>query len=100
LEGPEISVFYRGQDALSRGISIIHLPEYFNALTRRDSESVLLTCYEGYSPLFVDSKDFYNNAFTVATTPEGNPDQKFYWEVKAVRSDLPCLQVIQPKSKE
>lgn len=36
-----------------------------------------LTPKERWSPLYVDGN--VNGGFTVKTTPDGNPNQKFYW---------------------
>ena len=43
LEGPEIAVYYRGSGRLHQGRATIRLPDYFEALTRLDSRTVLLT---------------------------------------------------------
>ena len=64
----------------------------FEALTRKENRTILLTSVEGYSPLFV-SKKIHNGEFEVSTTKEGNQEQSFYWEVKAVRKDVPPLVV-------
>jgi len=36
-----------------------------------------LTAKDGWSPLYVDGD--VNGKFTVKTTKDGNPTQKFYW---------------------
>lgn len=35
--------------------------------------------------------EFWGGHFTVRTAVGGNLSQRFYWEVKAVRSDVPSL---------
>ncbi|PIR91145.1 hypothetical protein COU03_02935, partial [bacterium (Candidatus Gribaldobacteria) CG10_big_fil_rev_8_21_14_0_10_41_12] len=43
LEGPEIAVFYRGEAQLQNGKAEVVLPNYFEALTRKENRTVLLT---------------------------------------------------------
>ncbi|MBS3903434.1 MAG: hypothetical protein KGZ30_03640 [Anaplasmataceae bacterium] len=91
IEGPEYAVFYRGTARLVNGQAIVNLPNYFEALTRAEGRTVLLTPQGGWSPLFVDGK-VVNGKFTVKTTEDGNQSQEFHWEVKAVRYDVSPLQ--------
>ncbi len=102
LEGPEVAVFYRGESQLSNGRAEVRLPDYFEALTRKEGRTVLLTSEfdstdESVSTLaasyVVDGK------FVVKAVDNNNPNQKFYWEVKAVRADVPQLQVVRELSK-
>ncbi len=90
LEGPEHGVYYRGEARLKNGITTVKLPSYFEALTRKENRTVLLTCKNGWSPLYVRGS-IENGRFVVATTGEGDQSQEFYWEVKAERSDVPTL---------
>jgi len=92
LEGPEHAVFYRGEAKLKNGKAIIKLPDYFEALTRKEGRTVILTCKNGWSPLYVDG-EIENGKFIVRTTKNGDPNQEFYWEVKAIRADVPPLEV-------
>ncbi|MCD6412230.1 hypothetical protein J7K91_00920, partial [bacterium] len=92
LEGPEHAVFYRGEAKLKNGKAIIKLPDYFEALTRKEGRSVILTCKNGWSPLYIEG-EIENGKFIVRTTKNGNPNQEFYWEVKAIRADVPPLKV-------
>jgi len=96
LEGPEIGVYYRGEAQLKNGQAIIELPDYFEALTSEKDRTALLTCLDDWSPLYIKG-DIVNGKFTVKTTSEGNQNQKFYWEVKAVRKDIPPLVVEKDK---
>lgn len=98
LEGPENAVFYRGKAKLVNRTVTIELPSYFEALTRKEGKTVLLTARNGWSPLYVDG-EVEDGRFVVQTTDQGNPGQEFYWEVKAVRADVKPLevQVIRPE---
>ncbi len=97
IEGPEADVFYRGESKLKNGQMTVKLPPYFEALTRADHRTVLLTPKNGWSPLYLDGK-VENGQFVVKTTAEGNPGQVFFWEVKAERKDIPRLTVEPQKS--
>jgi|GEM_PF-6000892 len=90
IEGPELAVFYRGEAQLNGGVAEIALPEYFEALTRKENRTVQLTCKNGWAPIFYE--DIINGKFKVKTTDQGNPSQEFSWEVKAVRADVDPLQ--------
>jgi hypothetical protein len=101
LEGPEGAVYYRGTARLSAGKAVIEMPGYFEALTRRDGRTILLTNIDGFDTLAVrtqDSEKIKNGRFIVES---GNPDstQSFDWEVKAVRKDIACLDV-EPNKKD
>lgn len=96
LEGPEVGVFYRGESRLNQGKANITLPDYFEALTSKENRTVLLTPKfdtdsESISNLAASSVE--NGSFKVRTTDGLNLSQKFYWEVKAVRKDVPALEV-------
>jgi hypothetical protein len=96
LEGPESGVYYRGESQLTKGSAVIALPNYFEALTKKENRTALLTCIDGWSPLYVDGK-IEDGKFVVKTGQVGNTNQKFYWEVKAVRADVETLAVEQSK---
>jgi hypothetical protein len=98
LEGPEHAVSYRGEAQLIDGRIEINLPDYFESLTRKESRTVQLTPVGGYSPLYVEG-NIKDGKFAVSTAKDGNADQKFYWEVKAVRSDIPQLQAVKEKNR-
>jgi len=91
VEGPEHAVYYRGEAQLVDSEAIIVLPDYFEALTRIEARTVQLTCLDGYSPLYVDGP-VKDAKFVVRTVDIGNPLQRFYWELKAVRADIPLLK--------
>lgn len=93
IEGPEHAVYYRGEAKLKNGKITIKLPSYFEALTRDEGRTLLLTCKNGWSPLYGDG-DIKDGQFTVKTTSIGNSSQTFYWEVKAVRADIPILDTL------
>lgn len=100
LEGPEAAVFYRGEAKLDRGRAVVALPAYFEALTRPEDRTVMLT------PLFerddapvsaLAASLVKGGKFSVRAIDRANPSQRFYWEVKAVRSDLEPLKVEVPR---
>ncbi|OYT63177.1 hypothetical protein B6U67_03325 [Methanosarcinales archaeon ex4484_138] len=101
LEGPEVAVFYRGEAQLSNGQVTIQLPNYFEALTRDENRTVLLTPkFEGENtPIsMLATSEVKDGRFTIKTIDGTNPSQKFYWEVKAVRSDVDTLDAEETKT--
>jgi hypothetical protein len=102
IEGPEHAVYYRGEASLAGGQARIELPAYFEALTRKENRTVLLTNIDGFDRLAVQSQDgvqVKDGAFVVYSS-NANSSQKFSWEVKAVRSDVPELVPEIPKPAE
>jgi hypothetical protein len=99
LEGPEVGVYYRGEAQLQAGQAEVVLPPYFEALTLKDQRTVQLTPLDGWSPLYV-AGGVQGGRFVVRTGEGGNPAQRFYWEVKAVRSDVGQLVVERDKPEE
>jgi hypothetical protein len=87
IEGPEHgAVYYRGEARLRDGVARIELPAYFEALTRKTGRTVLLTCKNGWSPLYYE--DIKDGAFHVRLDRKsglGDDSQEFSWEVKAER---------------
>jgi hypothetical protein len=98
LEGPEAGVYYRGEGQLRRGVATIELPEYFENLTRKEGRTVQVT------PIYEDTEavvalavtPVVNGRFRVRAIGPDNPAQRFYWEVKAVRGDVPEFPVERP----
>jgi hypothetical protein len=99
LEGPEAGVFYRGEGELIGGEAVVTLPPYFEALTQKDQRTVQLTPTGGWSPLYV-ADGVQDGQFIVRTAAGGNPIQRFYWEVKAARADVPAVAVEKVKPVE
>ncbi len=99
LEGPEIGVYYRGEAQLAQGEAVVSLPAYFEALTRKERRTVQLTPVGGWSPLYV-ATEVQGGTFTVRTAAGGNPTQRFYWEVKAVRADVAHVEVEKVKPRD
>ncbi len=97
LEGPGDGVYYRGEARLVNGSVVIDLPPYFEALTRKDRRTVQLTPIGGPSVLYVATA-VEGGRFTVRAD-NGDSEQRFYWEVKAVRADLAPL-VVEPLRAE
>jgi hypothetical protein len=81
-------VYYRGEAQLSGGQATITLPDYFEALTKPEGRTVLLTPrFEDTSPIsMLAASAIEDGKFRVRATDKKNPDQPFYWEVKAERS--------------
>jgi hypothetical protein len=96
IEGPEHAVYYRGVASLSSGTAEITLPDYFEALTRKERRTILLTNVDGFDKLAVKTQageQVQNGRFIVFSD---NPAsiQKFNWEVKAVRADVEPLKSV------
>lgn len=89
IEGPEAAVFYRGQAKLKNGQTEIVLPDYFEALTRKDSRTVQLTA-KGKRPFTLSATEIVDGKFKVYGTKANG---EFFWEVKAVRQDIEPLKV-------
>jgi hypothetical protein len=95
LEGPEGAVYYRGSAQLKNGSAVVALPHYFEALTRAEGRTILLTNIDGFDQLAVllqKGRKIKDGRFIVVSN---NPKsaQAFDWEVKAVRADGPPLAV-------
>ena len=94
LEGPEGAVYYRGTSQLGNGKVTISLPDYFEAFTRKEHRTIILTNIDGFDRIAIQSIDgekIKDGKFVVVSdNPESS--QQFDWEVKAVRADGPQLQ--------
>jgi hypothetical protein len=102
LEGPECAVFYRGQGRLESGRAEVRLPDYFEALTRSEGRTVMLTpCCEDDEPVvsMLAASGIVDGRFTVRAADDRNQRQRFYWEVKAIRADVERLEAEQPKDQ-
>ncbi|MBI2134284.1 hypothetical protein HYU11_06430 [Candidatus Woesearchaeota archaeon] len=99
LEGPENGVYYRGESHLSGGKAVVVLPDYFEDLTLQDGRTVLLTPkFEGNEQVsLLAASSVKQGRFSVRSVDNLNPSQRFYWEVKAVRKDIPPLVVEKAK---
>jgi hypothetical protein len=90
IEGPEAAVYYRGEGQLVGGRAVVALPEYFEALTRADGRTVMLTNVDGFDRLAIErqaGRQVADGRFVViAENPKST--QAFNWEVKAVRADV------------
>lgn len=89
LEGPEGAVYYRGSARLDKGRAEIALPPYFEAFTRPEDRTVLLTAVDGFDPIAVASQRgarIRDGRFVVESSNRRS-SQAFDWEVKAVRAD-------------
>ncbi len=91
LEGPESAVFYRGRGRLVDECARVELPRYFEALTRDQGRTVMLTpiVADGARVAPLAASPVENGAFHVVAIDGGSRSgQEFYWEVKAVRADV------------
>lgn len=98
LEGPEAAVFYRGQGQLDNGWCQVDLPDYFEALCAVEGRSVQLTCIaddpaDEWCPVlhatYPKSGKFYVGLGSGVVVN----DQRFWWEVTAVRKDVAPVNV-------
>jgi hypothetical protein len=95
LEGPEICVFYRGEGQTdASGLATITLPDYFEGLTLPTGRTVQLT--EIFEDDVTDlgklaASRVVDGSFRVRSEYAG---QLFCWEVKAIRADVPELEVV------
>jgi hypothetical protein len=95
IEGPEIAVYYRGEGLVRQGCACIELPAYFESLTRRDGRTVHITpvSSDGEPAVALSTSPVVEGRFFVRTLDGALLDQRFYWEVKAIRADLDILDV-------
>jgi hypothetical protein len=101
IEGPEIAVYYRGEGQTdASAMATITLPDYFEALTRSEGRSILLT------EIFEDD-DTELGKLAASRVKDGSfrvrsefSLQKFYWEVKAVRADVEPLAIETERGEE
>lgn len=89
IEGPENAVYYRGEDVIGNdGTVVVLLPAYFEALTTTTGRTVQLTPVHAGKPVLpVSATPVVDGSFMVA----GEPGQRFWWHVTAVRADIPAL---------
>lgn len=95
IEGPENAVYYRGEGRLVDGQVIVKLPEYFEKLTKIEGRTVSLTNIGGFDNIKIDGG--VKNGELKVISDNKNSSQKFNWEVKAVRNDVPQLEVERAK---
>jgi hypothetical protein len=95
IEGPETAVYYRGEGRLGDGRASVRLPHYFEHLARPDGRTVMVTavCDPDGPVGQVAATPVRDGSFVVRGAPGCPPDQRFYWEVKAVRADVEPLAV-------
>jgi hypothetical protein len=95
LEGPEVAVFYRGEAMLVDGACEVVLPSYFEALTRTENRTVLVTpkLSDGEETSALAASGVADGQFMVRAIDRRNRKQRFFWEVKGVRADVDPLDV-------
>lgn len=101
LEGPEAAVYYRGTGQLVNGKTEITLPDYFEALTRQEGRTIILTNLNGFDRLMIQKieRDKIRNGKFIVVSDNPDSCQEFDWEVKAVRQDVLPL-VVEPDKKD
>jgi hypothetical protein len=101
LEGPEGGVYYRGTASLNEGQVEIKLPDYFEALTRKEGRTIILTNIDGFDILAVKkiNNQKINNGIFIVFSDNTDSNQELDWEVKAIRKDAPPL-VVEPNKKD
>ena len=94
IEGPEVAVFYRGTGRLEGGRAEVELPGYFEALTRAEDRTVMLTpvAEDGEPVTPLAASPVREGRFTVRAADGSNPGQRFSWQVTAVRADVEPLE--------
>jgi len=91
LEGPENGVYYRGEGVLDDvRRATVTLPDYFEDLVQAEGITVLLTPID--DPVALAASRIIDGAFTVRGGAE-SAGVKFCWEVRAIRADVPDLDV-------
>lgn len=95
IEGPEAAVYYRGKGRLVNGRAVINLPRYFEALTLKEERTVILTNMNGFDRLAVEGsfEAPVKDGTFVVVSDQADSSQAFFWEVKAIRSDVSPLTV-------
>jgi hypothetical protein len=93
IEGPEAAVFYRGKSELKDGWIEVQLPEYFEALCAEEGRSVQLTCIadnpvDEWCPVLHATYPKNGKFWVGLGSGVVVNDQKFWWEVTAVRKDV------------
>lgn len=90
LEGPSIDVFYRGKGKTINGIAEIELPNYFEALTKEENRTIIITPifnnnYENFTLAVNKINNGKFNVFVLSNQPVS--DQEFHWFVQATRKN-------------
>jgi hypothetical protein len=102
IEGPELAVYYRGEDELTDGRATVDLPGYFEALVRPEGRTVHVTpILEDDEPVSaLAASRVKEGRFTVRTTDGSEASHSFSWVVYGVRSDVEKLEVEVMKTRE
>lgn len=104
LEGPEAAVFYRGQGQLENGWVEVRLPDYFEALCAEEGRSVQLTSIaddpeDEWCPVLHATYPKNGRFFVGLGSGVVAMDQRFWWQVTAVRKDVDAL-LVEPLKKD
>jgi hypothetical protein len=97
LEGPESAVYYRGETITRDGKADVTLPDYFEALTRVFGRTVLLTQVSDDQTkefAMLMASPVTDGGFSIHSSI---PRARVYWEVKAIRADIPPLLIVSDK---
>ena len=97
LEGPEAAVFYRGEGRTIDGKALIELPDYFEALTRKEGRTIQIT------EIMEDGDGRYQFGTSLAAgrivdgrfrVHSATASASFCWQVTAVRADVKPLETV------
>lgn len=92
IEGDEVAVYYRGEAETDvNGKAVVELPSYFEDLCHEEGRTVQITpliTFDDEIVMPMAAGRIKDGKF-LARVISGSKAQKFYWEVKAKRSDRP-----------
>lgn len=102
IESPENRVAYRGKETLTSGYKKVSLPDYVKDFVHEDTGvNIQLTPLHSPAKLAVKSFEsgqlLQDGQFQVISNSE--EDVTFFWEVTAVRKDVPNL-LVEPKKSD
>jgi hypothetical protein len=95
IVGAEAAVYFRGEAQLVSGRTTIQLPANFERLAAKDDRTVTLTNVDGFDRIAVQSEaalTVNHGHFTIVSENQQST-QKFFWEVKAKRTDARLQQI-------
>jgi hypothetical protein len=103
IEGPEAAVFYRGQSQLEDGWIEVQLPAYFEDLCAEEGRAVQLTAIadnpqDEWCPVLHATYPKNGKFYVGLGSGVVVENQRFWWQVTAIRKDVPKVNVEPAKS--
>ena len=96
LESPYHGIRLTGKAITSKGTAVVKLPDYIKKLVHSEDCTVQLTNYKHGKVLFVEKIDIAKNTVTIKVAePEKDEELEFFWDLTAIRKDIPHLVVEQ-----